>query len=142
MPLYPLQEREPCKSLLEVVKQIKPTVVIGLSDGPPPHAFTKEVCEAVAAGAERPVILPLSRLSPEGRPEASEAAAADILAWTQGRAFVADRMTSGDVTLPNGKRRHLRAIDTTYVFPGGLPGALAELACPRAGELASWLAVG
>ncbi|PSC71621.1 NADP-dependent malic enzyme [Micractinium conductrix] len=112
------QERPPCASFAEAVRQIKPTVLIGLSDEVPPHAFDREVCEALAAGAERPLILPLSRLSPAGQAEASEVSAADALAWTQGRAQFGDRLTTGSVALPNGEHRTLRAIDTAYVFPG------------------------
>jgi len=37
------QDRAPCDSLLEAVRQIKPTVLIGLSDDVPPHAFDREV---------------------------------------------------------------------------------------------------
>ena len=40
------QDAPPCGSLLEAVKAIKPTVLIGLSDKAPPHAFSKEVREA------------------------------------------------------------------------------------------------
>lgn len=36
----------------------------------------------------------------------------------QGRAFFADRLTSGEVALPSGEVRRLRALDTVYVFPG------------------------
>ena len=131
MPLLPpaaaaaaAQERPPCGStLLEAVQQLRPTVLIGLSDGPPPHAFTQEVCQAMAAGSEHPpLILPLSRTAPDGREAASEVGLAQALAWTQGRALVADRLTSGDVTLPSGETRHVRALDTTYIFPGGLSG--------------------
>lgn len=48
----------------------------------------------------------------------------------QGRAIFADRLTSGDVALPNGETRHLRAIDPVYVFPGK-PGRLctADASC-------------
>lgn len=42
-----------------------------------------QVLEALAEGCERPVVLPLSRVSPEGRREAAEVSAADALAWTQ-----------------------------------------------------------
>lgn len=40
---FPLQDRAPCDSLLDAVRQIKPTVLIGLSDDAPPHAFDREV---------------------------------------------------------------------------------------------------
>lgn len=37
------QERPPAATLLEAVQAAQPTVLIGLSDGDPPHAFSKEV---------------------------------------------------------------------------------------------------
>lgn len=37
------QERPAATTLLDAVQQVKPTVLIGLSDSAPPHAFTKEV---------------------------------------------------------------------------------------------------
>lgn len=114
----------------------------------------------MAEGCPQPIVLPLSRSSPEGQKERSEVSAADALAWTQvgswvhgggdwlkqppvsgkthanlpltvppalawvrapcaqGRAVFADRLTSGDMALPSGETRHLRAIDPVYVFPG------------------------
>lgn len=44
--------------LLEVVKQVKPTVLIGTSTIH--NGFPKDVVEALAAGVERPILLPLS----------------------------------------------------------------------------------
>lgn len=112
------QERPECPSLAEAVRQIQPTVLIGLSDEVPPHAFSHEVCEALVAGCERPLILPLSRLGPDGTPERSEVSAADAMAWTKGAALFADKLTNGEVPVPGGAPRLMRAIDTTYVFPG------------------------
>lgn len=76
------------------------------------------MCEALAAGTQHPLIMPLSRVSPSGQLEACEVAAADALAWTQGRALFADKLTSGEVALPGGHSRLLRAVDTTFIFPG------------------------
>ena len=99
-----------------------------------------QVCEAMAAGTERPIILPLSRISAAGQLEASEVTAADALAWTRGRALFADKLTSGPVEVPGGETRQLRAIDTTYIFPGqcsvrsrggGLGGLEATHTCFR-----------
>lgn len=46
------QDRPPCDgpTLLEAVQTIKPTVLIGLSDDAPPHAFSREV--SAGAGTE------------------------------------------------------------------------------------------
>jgi len=52
-----MQELPTADSLLEAVKQTKPTVLIGLSDDVPPHAFSKEVRDlggAAGGGGEGP----------------------------------------------------------------------------------------
>lgn len=68
--------------LLEVVTRVKPTILIGTSTDH--NAFTQQVIEAVAAGVERPIVLPLS--NPTQRIEAMPA---DVIAWSKGRALVA-----------------------------------------------------
>ena len=68
--------------LLEVVRRAHPTVLIGTSTN---HgAFTREVVEAVSAGVERPIILPLSNPT-----ERIEAMPEDVIAWSGGKALVA-----------------------------------------------------
>ena len=68
--------------LLEVVRRARPTVLIGTSTN---HgAFTREVVEAVSAGVERPIILPLSNPT-----ERIEAMPQDVIAWSGGKALVA-----------------------------------------------------
>lgn len=69
--------------LLDVVKKVKPTVLIGCSTAA--GAFTEEVVKAMMdGGCERPIVLPLSNPTRliEAKPE-------DILKWTKGRALVA-----------------------------------------------------
>ncbi|KXN85994.1 NAD-dependent malic enzyme, mitochondrial [Leucoagaricus sp. SymC.cos] len=69
--------------LLDVVKKIKPTVLIGCSTAA--GAFTQEVIQAmVDGGCERPIVFPLSNPSRlvEAKPE-------DIMKWTKGKALVA-----------------------------------------------------
>lgn len=69
-------------SLLETVKQVEPTILLGTSTV---HgAFTREVVEAMAAGTERPLVLPLS--NPTSRIEAMPG---DVIAWSKGKALVA-----------------------------------------------------
>jgi malate dehydrogenase (oxaloacetate-decarboxylating) len=69
--------------LLNVVKTVKPTVLIGCSTAA--GAFTQEVIQAmVEGGCERPIVFPLSnpdRLA-EAKPE-------DLMKWTNGKALVA-----------------------------------------------------
>lgn len=70
-------------SLLDVVKRVKPTVLIGCSTAA--GAFSQEVVEAmVDGGCGRPIIFPLSNPTRliEAKPE-------DILKWTHGKALVA-----------------------------------------------------
>ncbi|WKR23087.1 NAD-dependent malic enzyme [Actinomyces israelii] len=68
--------------LLEVVRRARPTILIGTSTN---HgAFTREVVEAVSAGVERPIILPLSNPT-----ERIEAMPEDVVAWSRGKALVA-----------------------------------------------------
>lgn len=68
--------------LLEVIRQVKPTILIGTSTD---HgAFTRDVIEAMCDGVERPIILPLS--NPTSRIEASPT---DIIPWSKGKALVA-----------------------------------------------------
>ncbi|GHJ37703.1 NAD-dependent malic enzyme [Streptomyces sp. TS71-3] len=68
-------------SLLETVRRVRPTILLGTSTLP--GAFTREVVEAMAAGTERPIIFPLS--NPTSRIEAMPA---DIVAWSKGKALV------------------------------------------------------
>ena len=68
--------------LLEVVRRAEPTILIGTSTN---HgAFTREVIEAMSAGVERPIVLPLSNPT-----ERIEAMPEDVIAWSRGKALVA-----------------------------------------------------
>jgi malate dehydrogenase (oxaloacetate-decarboxylating) len=68
--------------LLTVVKQVKPTIMIGCSTA---HgAFTQEIVEAMSAAVERPVIFPVSNPTSQ-----IEAMPGDIITWSKGRALVA-----------------------------------------------------
>ena len=68
--------------LLETVKRVHPTILIGTSTD---HgAFTQEVIEALSAGCERPIVLPLSNPT-----EKIEAMPQDVIAWSKGQALVA-----------------------------------------------------
>jgi len=65
-----------------VIGQIEATVLIGLSTVG--GAFTEPIVREMARKVQRPVIFPLS--NPTAK---SEAAAEDLIRWTDGRALVA-----------------------------------------------------
>jgi malate dehydrogenase (oxaloacetate-decarboxylating) len=105
--------------LLEVVREVQPTILIGTSGQP--GAFDEEVVREMARAATRPVIMPMSNPT-----ELSEAAPADLLAWTGGAALVA----TGSPFDPVSVGRHTFVIaqaNNALIFPGlGLGAILAE----------------
>lgn len=107
-------------SLLDVVRHAKPTVLIGVSGQP--GAFTEEVVREMAKYAERPVIFPLS--NPTSR---SEAAAQDLMDWTEGRALIGTGSPFEPVNV-GGKKIPVTQTNNSYIFPGLALGILASKA--------------
>ncbi|MGV9351141.1 NAD-dependent malic enzyme [Streptomyces spiralis] len=96
--------------LLETVRRVRPTILLGTSTVR--GAFTQDVIEAMAAGTERPIVLPLS--NPTSRIEAMPA---DVIAWTKGKALVAsgipvDPVEYGGVTYRIGQANN------ALLYPG------------------------
>ena len=106
--------------LLDVVRNAKPTVLIGVSGQP--GAFTQEVVRTMATVTERPVIFPLS--NPTSR---SEATPADLIDWTEGRAVIGTGSPFPPV-LRNGRPQPVDQTNNAYVFPGLGLGAIAAQA--------------
>ncbi|GMN40009.1 hypothetical protein TIFTF001_009228 [Ficus carica] len=103
-------EHEPVKELLEAVKAIKPTVLIGSSGVG--KTFTKEVVETMASLNEKPVILALSNPTSQ-----SECTAEEAYTWSKGRAIFA----SGSPFDPfnyKGKVFVPGQANNAYIFPG------------------------
>ncbi len=97
--------------LAEVVRRVRPTILIGTSGQP--GCFDEAVVKTMAAHCDRPVIMPMSN------PTAlSEARPADLLAWTEGRALVATGSPFDPVDLPDGRRVEIAQANNALVFPG------------------------
>ena len=96
--------------LLDVVRHVKPTILIGTSTRG--GAFTKEIVEEMHRHCARPIIFPLS--NPTSRAEATPA---DLLDWTDGKALVATGSPFSPVD--HGGVRHVIAqSNNALIFPG------------------------
>jgi malate dehydrogenase (oxaloacetate-decarboxylating) len=96
--------------LVETIKMASPTILLGTSTV---HgAFTREVIEAMAASAERPLIFPISNPT-----EKIEALPADVLDWSGGKALVATGIPVGPVAY-NGTVYEIGQANNFLVFPG------------------------
>lgn len=104
--------------LLEVVKTVKPTILVGTSTQP--NTFTKEVVEAMCQNTERPCIFPLSNPT-----KLAEASAEDLIVWSEGKAFVATGIPSDNV-LYNGVEYVIGQANNALIYPGLGLGVLAS----------------
>ena len=101
-----------------VVRAVEPTVLIGACGQS--GVFTKTVVEAMAAQVERPMILPLSNPTSQ-----SEAAPADVIAWSGGRALVAAG-SPFDPVIQDGRPIRIGQCNNAFIFPGMGLGALVS----------------
>ena len=104
-------------SLLDVVKNAKPTVLIGVSGQP--GLFTEEIIRTLAANCEYPIVLPLS--NPTSR---VEAVPADIVEWTGGKALIATGSPFAPVNY-QGQIFNISQCNNSYIFPGIGLGVIA-----------------
>lgn len=104
--------------LLEVVKTVKPTILVGTSTVP--NTFTKEVIEAMCENTERPMIFPLSNPT-----KLAEATAEDLIAWSDGKAFVATGIPAGTVSY-KGVDYVIGQANNALIYPGLGLGMLAS----------------
>ncbi|ASJ40122.1 malate dehydrogenase [Vibrio vulnificus] len=104
-------------SLLDVVKNAKPTVLIGVSGAP--GLFTQQVIQEMHKHCPRPIVFPLS--NPTSR---VEAVPADIIRWTNGDALVATG-SPFDPVIHEGKTYPIVQCNNSYIFPGIGLGVLA-----------------
>ena len=97
-------------SLLDVMKNAQPTILIGVSGVP--GLFSEDIIREMHLHCERPIIFPLS--NPTSRVEATPA---DILQWTDGKALVATGSPFEPV-LYNGTLYPIAQCNNSYIFPG------------------------
>ncbi|XP_047330289.1 NADP-dependent malic enzyme [Impatiens glandulifera] len=103
-------EHEPVKELVDAVKLIKPTVLIGTSGVG--KTFKQEVVEAMAAINEKPLILALSNPTSQ-----AECTAEEAYTWSEGRAIYASGSPFDSVEY-NGKVYFPGQANNAYIFPG------------------------
>ena len=104
--------------LLEVVKTVKPTILVGTSTQP--NTFTKEIVEAMCKNTERPIIFPLSNPT-----ILAEASAKDLIEWSDGKAFVATGIPSVTVSY-KGVDYIIGQANNALIYPGLGLGMLAS----------------
>jgi malate dehydrogenase (oxaloacetate-decarboxylating) len=107
-------------TLLDVVRNAKPSVLIGVSGQT--GAFTEQAVREMAKHTPRPVIFPLS--NPTSR---SEAKPQDLMDWTEGRALIGTGSPFDPVSV-GGKKIHIAQTNNSYIFPGLALGIIASKA--------------
>ncbi|BEJ13721.1 hypothetical protein CspHIS471_0308950 [Cutaneotrichosporon sp. HIS471] len=86
--------------LLDVVRNVKPTILIGTSTAT--GAFNEEIVREMAKHVERPIIMPLSNPTP-----LCEVDPQDAITWTNGKALVATGSPFSPVMTPDGHEYHV-----------------------------------
>lgn len=109
---------EKLTDLLEVVKTVKPTILVGTSTQP--NTFTKEIVEAMCENTERPMIFPLSNPT-----KLAEASAKDLIEWSDGKAFVATGIPADTVSY-KGIDYVIGQANNALIYPGIGLGMLAS----------------
>lgn len=104
--------------LLEVVKTVKPTILVGTSTQP--NTFTKEIVEEMCKITERPMIFPLSNPT-----VLAEASAKDLTTWSDGKAFVATGIPADTVSY-KGVDYVIGQANNALIYPGLGLGMLAS----------------
>lgn len=106
--------------LAEVVRRVKPTMLIGASGVA--GAFTAEIIREMASHHARPIIFTLS--SPRPRAEAKPA---DLITWTEGRALIAAGASFAPVTF-RGVTYVVAQINNAMLYPGLALGTIVARA--------------
>ncbi|AET56859.1 malate dehydrogenase [Paenibacillus terrae HPL-003] len=102
--------------LLEVIRQVKPTILIGTSGVA--GAFTEEIIKEMTKHVERPIIMPMSNPT-----NLAEAVPEDLIRWTDGKALIATGSPFEPVSY-NGTKFEIGQANNAFVFPGLGLGAI------------------
>ena len=102
--------KEHLTDLVEIIRTVKPTVLIGTSGVP--GAFTEEVVRAMAEINERPAIMPISNPT-----KLCEAKASDIIKWSDARALVVTGSPSDPVEY-KGVTYNIGQANNALLYPG------------------------
>jgi len=96
--------------LAEVVRRVRPTMLIGTSASP--GNFTESIIKDMAANTERPILFVLS--TPAARAEAKPS---DLIAWTNGQALIATGSAFPPVT-HRGVTYVIAHANSATLYPG------------------------
>ncbi len=95
-------------SLEQVVAQVRPTILIGVSGQA--ASFSEKLVRKMAQHVDRPIIFPLSNPTSH-----SEAAPEDLILWTEGRALIATGSPFAPVSY-GGKEFRITQCNNSLIF--------------------------
>ncbi|MFK8067565.1 MAG: NAD-dependent malic enzyme [Gammaproteobacteria bacterium] len=105
-------------SLLDSVREIKPTIIIGVSGVA--GLMSESVIKMMYESCPKPIVLPLS--NPTSRVEAQPK---DVIEWTEGNAIVATG-SPFEVVNYQGNSYSIAQCNNSYIFPGIGLGVIAS----------------